>query len=551
MARFTEASLAHLYEAIDIVDVVTQYIDVRKVGANFMALCPFHDDKTPSMSISATKGLYHCHACGASGNAIRFVMEYERLSFHDAVQKIAALFNVTLAYEKGHTETKKSHLLPSLALFYHNKLFKHEEILQYLFSRAISEDSINEFEIGYSGNSYDTLRFLDEQRLSRKEALECGILTQGNDKDYARFANRIIFPIYSSTGVVVGFGGRTLSADKNVAKYLNSPQSKIFNKSKILYGYHLAKQMIYKQKSIIVCEGYFDVIMLHQAGFKNVVATLGTALNEGHLYLLNKDNPRIYICYDGDNAGINAAFKAAKFLSQNNKDGGVIILKDGLDPADMVAQNKVELFKEALHMATPFVEFVLNHIIKDFDLNNPMQKQNALQVCKEYLHTLTPFLQDEYKQKCASLLHISPIYLETKNKKTKSTEVKVDTTNNFAEESILYNMLENKEHFYFAINFLNEEHFQIYRHEFQLICRQDDNNDRIYALRFRTQAKILSNEEFREQLRIFLLQYAQDMLPKIAISPIESNLKFQQIKNLRESIAKLRSGELVSVSVMQ
>ena len=550
MARFTEASLAHLYESIDIVDVITQYIDVRKVGANFMALCPFHDDKTPSMSISAIKGLYHCHACGASGNAIRFVMEYERLSFHDAAQKIAALFNVALAYEKGYAETKKSNLLPSLALFYHNNLFKHNDMLQYLFSRAINEDSINEFEIGYSGNSYDTLRFIDEQKLSRKEAVEYGVLTQGNDRAYARFANRIIFPIHSSTGVVVGFGGRTLSADKNVAKYLNSPQSKVFNKSKILYGYHLAKQMIYKQKSIIVCEGYLDVIMLHQAGFKNAVATLGTALNEGHLYLLNKDNPRIYMCYDGDNAGINAAFKAAKFLSQNSKDGGVIILKDGLDPADMIAQNKIELFKDALNNAMPFVEFALRHIIKDFDINNPMQKQNALKACKEYLHTLTPFLQDEYKQKCASLLQINPIYLDTKNQKTNHIEMPKDSTNNFAEESILYNMLEHKEHFYFAINFLTKEHFQTYRHEFQLICNQDYDNDRIYALRFKTKAKILNDEEFKEQLRIFLLQYAQDMLPKIAISPIESSLKFQQIKALHENIAKLKRGELVSVGMV-
>ena len=138
----------------------------------------------------------------------------------------------------------------------------------------------------------------------------------------------------------------------------------------------------------------------------------------------------------------------------------------------------------------PFVEFVLRHIIKDFDINNPMQKQNALKACKEYLHTLTPFLQDEYKQKCASLLQISPIYLDTKSQKTNHVEMPKDSTNNFAEESILYNMLEHKEHFYFAINFLTKEHFQTYRHEFQLICNQDYDNDRIYALRFKTKAKI-------------------------------------------------------------
>ncbi len=551
MARFTEASLTHLHDAIDIVDAITHYIDVRKVGAGYVALCPFHDDKTPSLHINHTKGLYHCFACGASGDTIRFVMEYERLSFYEAVQKLAAMFNIPLAYEQKHIEQKKSDLLRLLALFYHNKLFKHEDILQYLATRSINEDSIREFEIGYSGTSYDTLRFLDEQKLSRTEAIEYGVLTQGNDKAYARFAHRIIFPIHSSTGVVVGFGGRTLSTEKNIAKYLNSPQSKVFNKSKILYGYHLAKQMIYKQKSIIVCEGYLDVIMLHQAGFKNAVATLGTALNEGHLLLLNKDNPRIYMCYDGDNAGINAALKAAKFLSQHNKDGGVVILENGLDPADMVAQNKIQHFQELLTNALPFIEFVLQRIIMDFDLQNPMQKQLALQKCQEYLHTLTPFLQDEYKQKCALLLQISPTHLTTKQQKNKDLQTihSPNANMNFAEESILYNIIANKEYLYFALNFLDQQHFQTYHQEFQLICNEDYDNDRIYALQFKAKAKLLSYDEFKNQLRLFLLQYAKDALPKIATSSLDSTLKLQQIQTLRQQIEHLQAGELVAVSV--
>ena len=550
MPRLTEASLARLQEEADIVDIVSQYIDVRKAGANYMALCPFHDDKTPSMSISATKGLYHCHACGASGNAIRFVMEYERLPFLEATQKLAEMFNIPLEYEKGYASQKKSDLLGSLSLFYHNKLFKHDDILHYLSERGITTDSIREFEIGYSGTSYDTIGFIDKQKLSRKEAAEYGVLTLGNDRAYARFAERIIFPIHSSTGVVVGFGGRTLSKEKNVAKYLNSPQSKVFNKSKILYGYHLARQMIYKQKSIIVCEGYLDVIMLHQAGFKNAVATLGTALNEGHLYLLNKDNPRVYMCYDGDNAGINAAFKAAKFLSQQNKDGGVIILQDGLDPADMVAQNKIQIFQESLQAAIPFVEFVLIRIIKDFDISNPMQKQLALNACKDYLNTLTPFLQDEYRQKCASLLQINPSHLTIQKKKAKDTQITPTQTtiNNFAEENILYNMIANKEYFYFAMNFIDKRHFQRYGEEFQLICDHNYENDKIYALQFNAKSKILSYEEFKEQLRMFLLQYAQDMLAKIATSTIEPMQKINRIKTLREQIKLLQTKELVFIS---
>ena len=548
MARITQLSLQKLQDSVDIVDLISHYIDVRKVGANHMALCPFHDDKTPSMSISQSKGLYHCHACGASGDSIKFVMEYERLGFQEAVQRVADFFNVVLEYENG-SFNKKSELLPSLSLFYHNKMFQHEDILEYLASRKIDRDSIKTFEIGYSGASYETLKFIDDNNLSRNEALEYGIITQGHNKAYAKFANRIIFPIHSSSGVVVGFGGRTLSTEKNIAKYLNSPQSKIFNKSKILYGYHLAKQRIYKEKSIIVCEGYLDVIMLHKAGFTNAVATLGTALNEGHLYLLNKDNPKIFICYDGDIAGINAATKVAKFLSQYGKDGGVIVLKNGLDPADMIAQDKIHEFQNELTYAKPFVEFVLQKIISDFDLNNPIQKEYALRTCLEYLHSLSPFLQDSYKQKCAMLLQINPSYITIKyNKKTENTVVFPTNKSSFAEETILINMLNNSHYFFFALNFLDKKHFQQYGEEFEMIIQGKQNHDKIHALRFKSNVSILSQKEFEEQLRILLLKYAQNLLPQIAYNPhIQPDVKMRNIHTLQKNIKRLQQGELFAI----
>ncbi len=550
MPRVTQASLMRLQDSIDIIDLISYYIDVRKVGANYVALCPFHDDKTPSMSISATKGLYHCFACGASGNAIKFVMEYEKLEFYDAIQKIANFFNIALEYERGETK-QKSHLLPSLSNFYHNELFKHDDIMQYLSSRSVSMDSIKEFEIGYSGMSYETIRFINENNLNYQEAIDFGILTQGNDRAYARFSNRIIFPIKSSNGMIVGFGGRTISNEKNVAKYLNSPQSKIFNKSKILYGYNIAKQMIYKQKSIIVCEGYLDVIMLHQAGFRNAVATLGTALNEGHLYLLNKENPRIYVCYDGDNAGINAALKAAKLLSKNSKDGGVIILQNGLDPADMVAQNKIEEFKYAIKTAKPFIEFVLEKIIAQFDLQNPIQKQQALKECNEYLNSLTLLLQDEYKKKCALLLNINPSLIITKNINKKNQELKNPINylqnNNFAEETILYNMLVSQEHKNFALHFLDKKYFSMYGSEFELICKSDYDNDKINALKFKAKNEILSNDKFKEQLRFFILEYAQKLLPKIFADKSPAIDKLQKINTIKKGIERLKAGELLII----
>lgn len=550
MAFITERSLQRLQESIDLVDLISHYnISVVKVGSNYMAVCPFHDDKTPSMSISQEKGLYYCHACGATGNGITFVKEYEKLDFQEAVEQIARFFNVSLEYERN-ASFKKSDLLTSIALFYHNQIFKHQEILNYLYSRGITQDSIKKFEIGYSGANHETLNFIRENKLDYAEAIEYGILTETSNKTYAKFANRIIFPIRSSNGAIVGFGGRTLSNEKNIAKYLNSPQSKLFNKSRNLYGYYLAKQAIYEKKSMIICEGYLDVIMLHQAGFNNAVATLGTALNKEHLYLINKNNPRILMCYDGDNAGIKAALRASELLAQHTKDGGVILLKDGLDPADMIAQNRIQEFTAQTKQPKAFIEFVLEQIIANFNLKNPVEKAQALQSFLTFFHTLSPLLQEDYKFKCAARLGVNPSLISIKhNQKTqKETMAILLPSNNFAEESILMNMIAKKEHYYTALNFLDIKHFKTYPQEFAMILQGRVDDLRINEIKIKSNAKILDTQEFKEQIRIFLLQYANDLLRTI---PLDMNLsgeeKMQKLKILQTHIKRIKQGELIAI----
>lgn len=552
--RITQESLQRLNDSVDIVDLISSYIDVRKEGANFMALCPFHDEKTPSFSISPNKGLYHCFGCGASGNGITFVMNYEHLGFIDAVEKIAQMFHIPLERESGGMYVKKSEILPAIAAFYHNNLFKNEEVLNYLLNRKISLDSIKKFQIGYSGLSFETISFLDRNDFSQKEALEYGILSQGQGKDYARFTKRVMFPIHSKSGVCVGFGGRILESKENTAKYLNSPQSKVFNKSKILYGYDLAKVAIHKENSIIICEGYLDVVLLHQAGFSNAVATLGTAFNEGHLSILNRDNPRIIMCYDGDKAGINAAIKAAKFLAQNSKDGGVVILQNGLDPADMIAQGKVEEFRESLKLAKDFVEFVLESIIYQFNLSNPMQKQAALNECKAFLHTLSPLLQDAYKEKCAIKLGINPRYIKLDSKKAQIIESSVlkDSKINIVlangEAEVLINMLLSDEHFFFGLNFLHKKYFRFYSEEFELISQGKKEDSKISALQFKHNVKIVNHSVFKDLIRGLILQYARDLWGSIRL---DSNLsaieKQKKLQNLNARIETLQKGEIVSV----
>lgn len=558
MARITQDSLQKLFDNIDIIELISSYIDVRKEGANYMALCPFHNEKTPSFSISQIKGLYHCFGCGASGNAVTFVREYEHLGFVDAVEKIAKFFNVKLEYEAGSLETRKSDILPSIAMFYHNNLLHNKEVLEYLLSRKVSLDSIKKFELGYSGASFETLHFLDRNDFSHKEAIEYGILVSDVNKNYAKFTKRIMFPIHSKSGVVVGFGGRILENRENVPKYLNSPQTKVFNKSKILYGYNLAKVAISKENSIIICEGYLDVIMLHQAGFNNAVATLGTAFNEKHLSVINRENPRIYMCYDGDNAGLNAAFKAAKLLSQNSKDGGVVILDNNLDPADMIAQGKIAEFKLALSNARDFVEFVISGIISNFDISNPMQKELALKAVLEYYHTLSPILQDSYKKKVALFLDINENYIRTKDESIESKRhfgrdfnpsmlIKKDSSN-AGEEMILMNMLENDEHFFYALNFLSKKHFRDYGDEFELIAQGKSEDSKIMALRFKSDSKMLNGDEFKEHIRKFMLHYALNLLESMKQDPsINPQERITKSMSIKQDIEKLQKGEIISI----
>ncbi len=309
-----------------------------------MACCPFHNEKTPSFIISPTKGFYHCYGCGVGGDAIKFLMEYEKLSFVESVEKIAAMTNFALEYENTYEKKPDSIVLDEIMRFYQKQLLSHKPSLEYLASRQVANASIEKFRLGYCGASFETINFLNAKILNKQEALEFGIIGKDNGREYARFNDRIIFPIHSPNGKVVGFGGRTMSNAN--AKYINSPQSKVFNKSKLLYGYYLAKDRIYKQKKIIVCEGYLDVIMLHQAGFDYAVATLGTALTKEHLPLLRKGEPKVILSYDGDKAGINAAFKAAKILSEASIEGGVVIFENGADPADMVAHKQINELRD-------------------------------------------------------------------------------------------------------------------------------------------------------------------------------------------------------------
>ncbi|MEA3434315.1 MAG: DNA primase, partial [Campylobacterota bacterium] len=342
--------------------------------------------------------------CGVGGDSIKFVMELEKLSYPEAIEKLASMYNFSLAYTKGSSDySDAKRVLESIQTWYVKNLENNPTAKQYLLDRGIAQSSIQRFGIGYVPDGASVMNFLNSALLPLPKALEAGVIAQGEGGGYyARLVERITFPIFSTSGAAVGFGGRTIT--NHPAKYINSPQTKLFNKSRLLYGYDLAKESIYKNKKLIVCEGYLDVVMFHQAGFTEAVASMGTALTPEHLPLLRKGDPKIILAYDGDKAGVAAALKAAQMLSVASFDGGVVLFPDGQDPADLIAKGQSEAVAKLLREAKPLIPFVLEKIIDAYDLNDPRAKEAAFGAAKQFLEGLSQIIKDAYIPMAATLL---------------------------------------------------------------------------------------------------------------------------------------------------
>ena len=524
----TKESIENLKSHLDVVDIVSQFIEIKKSGANFKACCPFHGEDTPSFVISPTKQIYHCFGCGVGGDSIKFVMEYEKLSYPEALEKLASMANVSLEYDNNFKKIDSS-IIVKVNEYYQKLLTHNEESKAYLKSRGISDFSIEKFEIGYASNSNDTINFLKTNFLNLADAKEFGIIDTGQNGLYSRFIDRITFPIYTINGTVVGFGGRTISGHN--AKYVNSPQIKLFNKSRLLYGYNLAKEMIYKQKTVIVTEGYLDVIMLHQAGFSNAIATLGTALTVEHLPLLKRGEPKVIVAYDGDKAGLNAAYKASLLLSHSQFQGGVVIFSDGQDPADMVNANKIDELNAMFTKTTPFVDFTIDFIIKKYDLENPQDKQSALLESNEYLKTLSPILQEEYASLVARKLNVNSQLVQVQHfENQRSSNVTLSSVD-ISELSIIKTVLDNPEYLEIVKKELTADMFEVHANEYNKML-DDPNDPSLIGLMLNEQVITYSIEELNSQLTMILVPYYTKKIQQI---------KFDETLNFREKAIKNRT----------
>ncbi|MCH4208048.1 MAG: DNA primase [Solobacterium sp.] len=383
MAKISEAEISELRSKADIVDVIGHYLQVHKKGKSYVALCPFHEDHSPSMSISPDKQIYKCFVCGAGGNVFTFVQNYEKVSFPEAVAKVADLVGFQLSSNPAedtrpkdpHRESLYSVLNETIRYtMYQMNTETASKEKDYLDQRGLSEEIRHKFEIGYNPNGDVLYQFLKAKGYADSDMTACNVIRTGSSGIHDVFSGRITFPIHDARGNPIGFSARTIEKD-NPAKYINTNDTELFSKSDIVYNAHRARGEARRQGKLYVCEGVTDVIAFARAGMDNAVCTLGTSCTEHQIKLLKSLSPRIVFCYDGDEAGQHATWRAAKMARAANAAVTVIDNRTGKDPDEIIRSDGAEALQQLAKREISWMEFALNYLKNHTNLDNYLEKK--------------------------------------------------------------------------------------------------------------------------------------------------------------------------------
>ena len=427
-ASLKEGEIEELKSRADIQSIISGYVNLKKAGKNYTGLCPFHKEKTPSFTVDAQKQLYHCFGCSEGGDIISFIMKMENLQFLEAAEFLAKKINYNLKYNQAGSprETeKKSRLIEinELAARYYSYILFNSRVaagaLNYLKKRGFNEDIIKKFEAGFSPSGWTNFcDFAINKGFSKKDIIESGLALQSNrqqDQVYDRFRERIMFPIRDIVGRVVGFGGRIFEENKNTpsksssyiknAKYINTPETGIYSKSRNIYGLYISKKNIVENDSVLIVEGYTDVMALHQLGINNAVASLGTALTTEQVEILCRFTRNIVLVFDSDAAGVSASLRGIERLREYNErldlfhegniDMKVAVLEEGYDPADYIIKKGIEAFNEKIKNSTGIIDFTINSILKKYNISDISSKLRAVSELAEFVSSLTSRIVQE------------------------------------------------------------------------------------------------------------------------------------------------------------
>ena len=485
--QISEEILEKIKSQNDIVDVISERVRLRKAGRNFTGLCPFHNEKTPSFSVSQEKQIYKCFGCGEAGNVISFVMKEKNLPFIEAVKYLANRANIPLEMNNGEKSksAKKKELLYRVnveaAKFFFSNLMNNQNAKEYFLNRGIKEETIKKFGLGFANDSWNSLMFyLRKKGINDTLLEEAGLISVNKEKGskYDRFRNRVIFPVFDYQGRVIGFGGRVL--DDSKPKYLNSPETLVFQKGTNLYGLNFALKHNMSERYFVIVEGYMDLISLHQYGITNVVASLGTALTINQARLLKRYADKVIISYDADMAGQMATLRGLEILRTAGFDVRVLNIPQGKDPDEYVRSNGKEAFLKLINSAEPLIDYRMKKAEEGIDFKNSQSLILYAKRIMEIISDLDPVEKDVYIKKASENTGIKEQTLYDilksrmkdnrennfrNNKEEDRSKLYVEPGFLKAERAILKIMLENKEYLQYIEERISENDFILLEHK--------------------------------------------------------------------------------------
>ena len=416
--RIPEDFISEVRSNVNIVDVISQYVSLEKKGKDYIGLCPFHQEKTPSFTVNADKQFFKCFGCGKGGNVFKFLMYKDDLTFPESVERVAEFAHIAMPNGYGHNSGTKLNPLMQMHQdavdFYHRVLLTTkagERGMQYAQKRELDQEILDHFKIGYARKADNVLiTYLRSKGYQDDDLAQSGLFVQARDGQlYDRFRDRLMFPLDNENGRTIGFSGRRISDDKTEAKYMNSPETEIFTKSKVLFHFAEAKKAARGEGHLVLYEGYMDVIAAYKAGVKSGIASMGTSLTDDQIYLLRRITPNIIINYDGDDPGVHAEERAARMF---NKDGnfnlGIVVLPEKLDPDEYVKKYGAEKYLEEVKGALTPTDFFLKRLEQKYNLDNDREKIAYLgEAVKEIAQVRNPVEQDMYTEKLAKSSGVS------------------------------------------------------------------------------------------------------------------------------------------------
>lgn len=431
MGFIPQDKIDEIKSVADIVSVIGDYVELKRAGSNYVGLCPFHNEKTPSFSVSPSKGIFHCFGCGVGGDVISFIMQKEGLSYPEAIKfladKLGILVETNEVNKEKYEHRKKLFEINNEAkLFYYKNLLINDIPKEYIKKRNLNNNLINKFIIGYADGKNSLYRHLLQKGYQKDDIIEVGLINQDEKGNvYDKFRNRLMFPIIDIRGNVIGFGGRALADSR--AKYMNSPQSLAYDKSKNVYGVSNLKNST-KVGKIILVEGYMDVISLTNYGFDYAIASLGTSLTHDQAKLIKRYCKNIYICYDGDSAGQNATSRAIEIFKEHDISPNIIVIPDNMDPDDYIKQYGNESFDRLIDNAVDSVIYEYKKILQKYDINDVKEKIQLIDDLTTLLSKLDrEVIRDEYIKRFSDDLNIEYLSLK-KDVSSKLNEVKPNIT---------------------------------------------------------------------------------------------------------------------------